>query len=108
MSYIWHLFISQLLIEKGACLAAMNSNGLDILSNLFVYKAQSNSLVVYNAVSLFVLVFRWTPLMVARSWHRNWLEEVLNTATEQPQSHPPKVHSPFLCLPLMSIVKIAQ
>uniref|UniRef100_A0A1J3DTG0 RING-type E3 ubiquitin transferase n=1 Tax=Noccaea caerulescens TaxID=107243 RepID=A0A1J3DTG0_NOCCA len=50
----------------------------------------------------------WTPLMVARSWHRNWLEEVLNTTTEQPQSHPPKVPSPFLCLPLMSIVKIAQ
>ncbi|XP_010452736.1 PREDICTED: E3 ubiquitin-protein ligase XBAT32 isoform X2 [Camelina sativa] len=50
----------------------------------------------------------WTPLMVARSWHRNWLEEILNPTTEQPQSHPPNVPSPFLCLPLMSIVKIAQ
>ncbi|CAH2069601.1 unnamed protein product [Thlaspi arvense] len=68
----------QLLIDKGASLAAINSNG-------------------------------WTPLMVARSWHRNWLEEILNPITaQQPQSHPPKVPSPFLCLPLMSIVKIAQ
>ncbi|KAH0906705.1 hypothetical protein HID58_038532 [Brassica napus] len=68
----------QLLIGKGASLAAINSNG-------------------------------WTPLMVARSWHRDWLEETLNPTTEQqPQSHPPKVPSPFLCLPLMSIVKIAQ
>ncbi|KAL0681834.1 hypothetical protein Bca4012_048681 [Brassica carinata] len=50
----------------------------------------------------------WTPLMVARSWHRNCLEEVLNPTTEQPQSQLPKVPSPFLCLPLMSIVKIAQ
>ncbi|CAH8280032.1 unnamed protein product [Arabidopsis lyrata] len=50
----------------------------------------------------------WTPLMVARSWHRNWLEEILNPTTEQPQLHLPNVPSPFLCLPLMSIVKIAQ
>uniref|UniRef100_M4DV71 RING-type E3 ubiquitin transferase n=1 Tax=Brassica campestris TaxID=3711 RepID=M4DV71_BRACM len=50
----------------------------------------------------------WTPLMVARSWHRNCLEEVLNPTTEQPLSQLPKVPSPFLCLPLMSIVKIAQ
>ncbi|EOA13236.1 hypothetical protein CARUB_v10026263mg [Capsella rubella] len=50
----------------------------------------------------------WTPLMVARSWHRNWLDEILNPTTVQPQSHPQNVPSPFLCLPLMSIVKIAQ
>jgi E3 ubiquitin-protein ligase XBAT32/33 len=67
----------QLLISKGACLAAVNSNG-------------------------------WTPMMVARSWHRNWLEEILNPTTEQPQLHLPNVPSPFLCLPLMSIVNIAQ
>lgn len=50
----------------------------------------------------------WTPMMVARSWHRNWLEEILNPTTEQPQLHLPNVPSPFLCLPLMSIVNIAQ
>nr|BAF00241.1 hypothetical protein [Arabidopsis thaliana] len=47
-------------------------------------------------------------MMVARSWHRNWLEEILNPTTEQPQLHLPNVPSPFLCLPLMSIVNIAQ
>ncbi|CAI9285560.1 unnamed protein product [Lactuca saligna] len=47
----------------------------------------------------------WTPLAVAQSWHRDWLEEVL---TEQPQQHQPIPHSPYLCLPLMSVVKIAR
>ncbi|KAF3559194.1 hypothetical protein F2Q69_00011581 [Brassica cretica] len=46
---------------------------------------------------------RWTPLMVARSWHRNWLEEILNSTKDQP----PKIPYPFLCLPVMSIIKIA-
>ncbi|XP_021895246.1 E3 ubiquitin-protein ligase XBAT32 isoform X2 [Carica papaya] len=47
----------------------------------------------------------WTPLMVARSWHRNWLEEILSIQSEgQPQILP----SPYLSLPLMSIVKIAR
>ncbi|XP_010539456.1 PREDICTED: E3 ubiquitin-protein ligase XBAT32 [Tarenaya hassleriana] len=50
----------------------------------------------------------WTPLMVARSWHRNWLEQILDTIAEPPQRHPPSVSSPFICLPLMSIVKIAR
>ncbi|GAB2267474.1 E3 ubiquitin-protein ligase xbat32 [Dionaea muscipula] len=47
----------------------------------------------------------WTPLMVARSWNRDWLVEIL--------SKPQEVHlqinaSPYLVLPLMSIVKIAR
>ncbi|KAH0903154.1 hypothetical protein HID58_042657 [Brassica napus] len=41
--------------------------------------------------------------MVARSWHRNWLEEILNSTKDQP----PKIPYPFLCLPVMSIIKIA-
>lgn len=45
----------------------------------------------------------WTPLAVARSWHRDWLEEVL----VEPQGEPP-TPSPYLCLPLMSVVKIAR
>lgn len=48
---------------------------------------------------------RWTPLMVARSWHRNEVEEVLGTQLErQPHVGP----SPYLSLPLNSIVKIAR
>lgn len=48
---------------------------------------------------------RWSPLMVARSWHRTCLEEILSTELGgQPQMLP----SPYLSLPLMSIVKIAR
>ncbi|XP_059637557.1 probable E3 ubiquitin-protein ligase XBOS32 [Cornus florida] len=47
----------------------------------------------------------WTPLMVARSWHRERLEEILTT---HPEEQLQLIPSPFLCLPLMSIVKIAR
>ncbi|XVE63438.1 hypothetical protein DITRI_Ditri07aG0020700 [Diplodiscus trichospermus] len=47
----------------------------------------------------------WTPLMVACSWHKNWLEEILST---QPEGQSQVLPSPFLSLPLMSIVKIAR
>nr|XP_004242651.1 probable E3 ubiquitin-protein ligase XBOS32 isoform X1 [Solanum lycopersicum] len=47
----------------------------------------------------------WTSLMVARSWHRDGLEEILST---RPEKQPRPLPSPFLCLPLMSIVKIAR
>ncbi|KAI3814708.1 hypothetical protein L1987_14352 [Smallanthus sonchifolius] len=46
----------------------------------------------------------WTPLAVARLWHREWLEEVLIT---RPQDEEP-TSSPYLCIPLMSVVKIAR
>lgn len=47
----------------------------------------------------------WTPLMVARSWHRTWLEEFLITEPEGPVQVVP---SPHLSLPLMSILRIAR
>ncbi|KAL4571318.1 hypothetical protein LXL04_018076 [Taraxacum kok-saghyz] len=47
----------------------------------------------------------WSPLAVARSWHTDWLEEILSTPQQQQKTTPP---SPFLCLPLMSVVKIAR
>lgn len=43
--------------------------------------------------------------MVARSWHRTWLEEVL---TVQPEGQSQSSPSPYLSLPLMSIIKIAR
>ncbi|KAI7738546.1 hypothetical protein M8C21_004045, partial [Ambrosia artemisiifolia] len=46
----------------------------------------------------------WTPLAVAHSWNRDWLEEVL---VEQPHIEEP-TSSPYLCLPLMSVVSIAS
>lgn len=47
----------------------------------------------------------WTPLMVARSWHRNWLEGILS---RQPEGRIHILPSPYLSLPLMSIMKIAR
>ncbi|QCD80450.1 ankyrin [Vigna unguiculata] len=47
----------------------------------------------------------WTPLMVARSWHRNWLEDILKTPPAEPLQVLP---SPYLSLPLKSIVRIAR
>lgn len=47
----------------------------------------------------------WSPLEVARLWHRDWLEEILNA---QPQDRTTTLPSPYLCLPLMSAVKIAR
>ncbi|CAA6671038.1 unnamed protein product [Spirodela intermedia] len=46
-----------------------------------------------------------TPLMVARSWHRNWLESILS---KQPEGRARILPSPYLSLPLMSVVKIAR
>ncbi|KAL6842232.1 hypothetical protein ACP4OV_027880 [Aristida adscensionis] len=46
-----------------------------------------------------------TPLMVARSWHKSSVEGVLS---KQPETRMRILPSPHLCLPLMSIVKIAR
>lgn len=44
--------------------------------------------------------------MVARSWHRDWLEEILNKEPGAAATN--LVPSPYLTLPLMSIVRIAR
>nr|XP_034918147.1 uncharacterized protein LOC118051586 [Populus alba] len=48
---------------------------------------------------------RWTPLMVARSWHRNELGVILTTQQENQSQICP---SPYISIPFMSIVKIAR
>ncbi|AQK55918.1 E3 ubiquitin-protein ligase XBAT32 [Zea mays] len=47
----------------------------------------------------------WTPLMVARSWQRNSVEEILS---REPEGRIHTLPSPYLCLPLMSIMNIAR
>ncbi|XP_030535675.1 probable E3 ubiquitin-protein ligase XBOS32 [Rhodamnia argentea] len=47
----------------------------------------------------------WTPLMIARSWHKNWLTEILSRQPDGLLETPP---SPYISLPLMSIVNIAR
>ncbi|XP_065012078.1 probable E3 ubiquitin-protein ligase XBOS32 isoform X1 [Musa acuminata AAA Group] len=69
-----------------------------------------------NAVCCQVLIARgasltaenangWTPLMVARSWHRNWIEGILS---KRPDGRIKILPSPYLSLPLMSIIRIAR
>ncbi|KAL9270992.1 E3 ubiquitin-protein ligase XBAT32-like protein [Drosera capensis] len=47
----------------------------------------------------------WTPLMVAHSWNRDCLEEIFSKTLEVEMQISA---SPYLALPLMSIVKIAR
>lgn len=47
----------------------------------------------------------WTPLMVARSWHRNWLEGILS---RRPGGRIKILPSPYISLPMMSIMKISR
>lgn len=82
---------------------------------LLVYDLQGDSLEICLSFSLRKLkaltpcnvsiCCRWTPLMVARSWHRTGLEDILST---QPEGQLEVLPSPYLALPLMSIVKIAR
>jgi hypothetical protein len=55
--------------------------------------------------SMYSNFIRLTPLMVARSWHINGLDGILS---KQPQTRIHVLPSPYLSLPLMSIVKIAR
>ncbi|KAL9224138.1 hypothetical protein vseg_000204 [Gypsophila vaccaria] len=48
-----------------------------------------------------------TPLMVARSWHRDSAAEILSTP-QHIRRQLPSTPSPYLCLPMMSIIKIAR
>ncbi|XP_039164463.1 probable E3 ubiquitin-protein ligase XBOS32 [Eucalyptus grandis] len=47
----------------------------------------------------------WISLIIARSWHRNWLTEILS---RQPDGLPQTLPSPYISLPLTSIVNIAR
>jgi hypothetical protein len=69
----------QLLIARGACITVLSTYSL--------------------------LLHRWTPLMVARSWQRNSIEEILS---KEPEGRIRTLPSPYLCLPLMSIMNIAR
>jgi E3 ubiquitin-protein ligase XBAT32/33 len=60
-------------------------------------------LIAYTFTML--LLKRLTPLLVARSWHKTSIEGILS---KQPENRMRILPSPYLCLPLMSIVKIAR
>ncbi|CAD5190025.1 unnamed protein product [Musa acuminata subsp. malaccensis] len=107
----------QLLLDLGACVSEVTVNDgatIDLIgagSTPLHYAACGG-----NAVCCQVLIARgasltaenangWTPLMVARSWHKNWLESILR---KEPEGQIAVLPSKYLALPLMSIVKIAR
>ncbi|XP_042399864.1 probable E3 ubiquitin-protein ligase XBOS32 isoform X1 [Zingiber officinale] len=108
----------QLLLDLGACVSEVTVNDgatIDLIAGVgstpLHYAACGG-----NAVCCQVLIARgasltaknengWTPLMVARSWRKNWLESILRNETEGQIAVLP---SKYLSLPLMSIVKIAR
>ncbi|KAI3803119.1 hypothetical protein L1987_31268 [Smallanthus sonchifolius] len=111
-----HVDTVQLLIDLGASINEVTveaGNTIDLIgagSTPLHYAACGG-----NAQCCQYLIFRgasptaenakgWTPLAVARLWNRDWLEEVL---IAQPQGEEP-TSSPYLCLPLMSVVRIAR
>ncbi|XP_043719435.1 probable E3 ubiquitin-protein ligase XBOS32 isoform X1 [Telopea speciosissima] len=112
-----HVETVQLLLDLGACISEVtveDGTTIDLIGagstplhyaacggNMKccqVLIARGASLTAENANGL-------TPFMVARSWHRDWLEGILSV---RPQGQPQVPPSPFLSLPLMSIVKIAR
>ncbi|WOL13495.1 putative E3 ubiquitin-protein ligase XBOS32 [Canna indica] len=112
-----HAECVQLLLDLGACVSEVTvADGatIDLIgagSTPLHYAACGG-----NAVCCQVLIARgasltaknangWTPLMVARSWHKNWLESILR---KEPEGQIAVLPSKHLSLPLMSIVKIAR
>ncbi|XP_010928614.1 probable E3 ubiquitin-protein ligase XBOS32 isoform X2 [Elaeis guineensis] len=112
-----HVESVQLLLDLGACVSEVtveDGTTIDLIgarSTPLHYAACGG-----NAVCCQILIARgasltaknangWTPLMVARSWHKNWLEGILS---KQPEGRTRVLPSPYLALPLMSIVRIAR
>nr|XP_018678644.1 PREDICTED: probable E3 ubiquitin-protein ligase XBOS32 isoform X2 [Musa acuminata subsp. malaccensis] len=89
----------EVLIARGASLDAENSNGIDTLSDSLDFNQ------ILMKVQIDDTFPCWTPLMVARSWHRNWLEGILSN---QPDHRVKILPSPYMSLPLMSIMRIAR
>ncbi|XP_051192072.1 probable E3 ubiquitin-protein ligase XBOS32 isoform X1 [Lolium perenne] len=112
-----HVECVQLLLDLGACVSEVtieDGTTIDLIgsgSTPLHYAACGG-----NAACCQLLIARGanlsaknasgsTPLMVAQSWHRNSLEEVLSN---EPGERIRTLPSPYLCLPLMSIMSIAR
>ncbi|OAY71992.1 putative E3 ubiquitin-protein ligase XBOS35 [Ananas comosus] len=107
----------QLLLDLGACVSETtvdDGSTIDLIgagSTPLHYAACGGSaaccqLLIAGGASLTAVNAKgWTPVMVARSWHKSWLEAILS---KQPEGRLRALPSPYLSLPLMSIVKIAR
>lgn len=98
--------VSEVTVEDGTTIDLIGAGSTALHYAACGGNAQCCQILVARGASLTAEnVNGWTPLMVARSWHRNWLEEILST---QPEGRSNISPLPYLSLPLMSIVKIAR
>ncbi|KAG2692192.1 hypothetical protein I3843_08G040900 [Carya illinoinensis] len=98
--------VSEVTVEDGTTIDLIGAGSTALHYAACGGNAQCCQILIARGASLTAEnVNGWTPLMVARSWHRSWLEEILRTEmAEQARILP----TPYLSLPLMSIFKIAR
>ncbi|XP_030523570.1 probable E3 ubiquitin-protein ligase XBOS32 isoform X2 [Rhodamnia argentea] len=98
--------VSEVTVEDGTTIDLIGAGSTPLHYAACGGSVQCCQVLIANGASLSVEnINGWTPLMVARSWHRNWLEEILST---QPEGRTRILPSPYISLPLMSIVSIAR
>ncbi|KAB2069407.1 hypothetical protein ES319_A08G094000v1 [Gossypium barbadense] len=112
-----HVESVQLLLDLGASVAEVtveDGTTIDLIgagSTALHYaacggNAQCCQILIARGASITTTnVNGWSPLMVARSWRKSWLEEILSS---KPEGRSQALPSPFLSLPLMSIIRIAR
>ncbi|KAF7806592.1 E3 ubiquitin-protein ligase XBAT32 [Senna tora] len=98
--------VSEVTVEDGTTIDLIGAGSTPLHYAACGGNAQCCQLLILKGASLTAENANgWTPLMVAKSWNRNWLENIL---TKGPEDDLQVLPSPYLSLPLMSIVKIAR
>ncbi|XP_031387931.1 probable E3 ubiquitin-protein ligase XBOS32 isoform X2 [Punica granatum] len=98
--------VSEVTVEDGTTIDLIGAGSTPLHYAACGGNAQCCQILIANGASLSAENSNGlTPLMVARSWHRNWLEEIL---TKPPEEQGQTLPSPYISLPLMSIIKIAR
>ncbi|KAK4784496.1 hypothetical protein SAY86_018864 [Trapa natans] len=98
--------VSKVTVEDGTAIDLIGAGSTPLHYAACGGNAECCQLLIANGASLSAEnCKRLTPLMVARSWNRDLLEEIL---TRPPGEPPRTLPSPHISLPLMSIIKIAR
>ena len=98
--------VSEVTVEDGTTIDLIASGSTPLHYAACGGNAQCCQLLIAKGASLTAENANgWTPLMVARSWHKDWLEDTLKTP---PTENLRVLPSPYISLPLMSIVRIAR
>ncbi|KAK4772801.1 hypothetical protein SAY86_014576 [Trapa natans] len=97
--------VSKVTVDDGTAIDLIGSGSTPLHYAACGRNAQCCQILIANGASLSAENSSGsTPLMVSQSWHRNSLKDVLTKPPEQR----PTLPSPYISLPLMSIIKIAR